>query len=126
VRRCACGCERLLQAVAPALAAGLGIYLPLLAANCLLLASAGGGAMGETIAEAAGRGAAFAAALALLALVREALGLGTITLFPIGSFRGVWRLPGFAPAAVLAAAPGALLLLGYLGALLRRLGRGRP
>jgi electron transport complex protein RnfE len=117
--------QRFLWAFAPTLTGRLGIYLPLLAVNCLLLGSAGAGAsasarsFSEEVLEAAGRGAAFAAGLAMLALLREALGAGTITLFPIGSFGGVLRIRGLPPARVLAAAPGALLLLGYLGALAR-------
>jgi electron transport complex protein RnfE len=111
--------QRFLWAFAPTHAAGLGIYLPLLAVNCLLLASSASGSLAESVAEAAGRGAAFAVGLGLLALVREALGAGTITLFPIGSFEGVLHLRGLPPARVLAAAPGALLVLGYLSALSR-------
>lgn len=111
--------QRFLWAFAPTQAAGLGIYLPLLAVNCLLLASSASGSMVQSVAEAAGRGAAFAAGLGLLALVREVLGAGTITLFPIGAFGGVLHLRGLPPARVLAAAPGALLVLGYLGALSR-------
>jgi electron transport complex protein RnfE len=117
--------QRFLWAVAPTLVAGLGVYLPLLAVNCLLLGSAGAGTLSESLLDAAGRGAAFAAALAALALLREALGAGTVTLFPIGSFRGVWRIRGLMPARVLAAAPGALLLLGYASALARRRSRRR-
>jgi electron transport complex protein RnfE len=111
--------QRFLWAFAPLRAAGLGIYLPLLAVNCLLLCSPASGSLGRSAAEAAGRGAAFAAGLVLLALVREVLGFGTITFFPIGSFGGVLRLGGLPPARALAAAPGALLVLGYLGALSR-------
>ena len=51
--------------------------------------------------------------------------------FPWGGVRppgrkGSTTLAGISPAAALAAAPGALLLLGYLGALLRRPGWVRP
>jgi electron transport complex protein RnfE len=109
--------QRFLWAFAPTHV--LGIYLPLLAVNCLLLASSASGSLGQSVAEAAGRGAAFAVGLGLLALVREVLGAGTITLFPIGSFGGVLHLRGLPPARVLAAAPGALLVLGYLSALSR-------
>jgi electron transport complex protein RnfE len=118
--------QRLLWAAAPGLGSGLGIYLPLLAVNCLVLGSAGASSAVLAAREAAGRGAAFAAALAVIALVREVLGAGTITLFPIGSFAGVLRLRGLAPARVLAAAPGALLLLGYAAALARGRERRRP
>ena len=109
--------QRFLWAFAPTLTAGLGIYLPLLAVNCLLLGSAGAGSLSDGVLEAAGRGAAFAAGLALIALLREVLGAGTVTLFPIGSFGGVLRIRGLLPARVLTAAPGALLVLGYLSAL---------
>jgi electron transport complex protein RnfE len=118
--------QRFLWAFTPTLAAGLGIYLPLLAVNWLLLASFASGSLAESVAEAAGRGAAFAAGLGLLALVREVLGAGTITLFPVGSFRGVLHLRGLSSARVLAAAPGALLVLGYLSALSRRWIGRRP
>lgn len=111
--------QRFLWVLAPTLGAGLGIYLPLLAVNCLLLGSAGAGSLSQGALEAAGRGAAFAVALACLALVREVLGAGTITLFPVGRFGGVLSIRGLPPARVLAAAPGALLLLGYASALAR-------
>jgi electron transport complex protein RnfE len=112
--------QRFLWALAPTLGAGLGIYLPLLAVNCLLLGSAGARSVSQGALEAAGRGAAFAAALVCLALVREVLGAGTITLFPVGHFGGVVSIRGLPPARVLAAAPGALLLLGYAAAVVRR------
>jgi electron transport complex protein RnfE len=112
--------QRFLWALAPTLGAGLGVYLPLLAVNCLLLGSAGARSVWQGVLEAAGRGAAFAAALVCLALVREVLGAGTITLFPVGHFAGVVSLHGLPPARVLAAAPGALLLLGYATAMVRR------
>ena len=117
--------QRFLWAFAPTFTAPLGVYLPLLSVNCLLLGSAGAGSFSDGLLEAAGRGAAFAVGLSLLALVREGLGAGTITLFPIGSFGGVLSIGGLPPARVLAAAPGALLVLGYLSALARRRGRGR-
>jgi electron transport complex protein RnfE len=60
-----------------------------------------------------------------LALVREVLGAGTITLFPVGHFRGLVSIRGLPPARVLAAAPGALLLLGYASALVRRWKAGK-
>jgi len=111
--------HRFLWAFAPTLTAGLGIYLPLLAVNCLVLGSSGLGSIGQAARESAGSGAAFAVALVVIALAREVLGAGTITLFPIGLFRGVLHIRGLKPARVLAAAPGALLLLGYASALVR-------
>ena len=55
----------------------------------------------------------------MIALVREVFGLGTITLFPIGSFSGVIEIPGLAssPVRVFGLAAGALLVIGFLKAL---------
>ena len=119
--------ERLLTAFAPDQRSALGVYLLLVAVNCLLLgpSASDAGSSGESVLGALGAGAGFSVALVLMALVREVLGAGTITLFPVGPFDGVLEVPGLAPARVLAAAPGALLLLGYLSALVRRLRAGR-
>jgi electron transport complex protein RnfE len=58
----------------------------------------------------------FTLSLVLIAFVREVLGSGTITLFPIGSFEGVIRIPGLveSPVRILSLAAGALLVMGYL------------
>ncbi|MDA3835552.1 MAG: electron transport complex subunit RsxE, partial [Spirochaetales bacterium] len=54
----------------------------------------------------------------LIALVREVLGSGTITLFSVGSFGGVISIPGLvtSPMRVLSLSAGALLVMGYLKA----------
>jgi electron transport complex protein RnfE len=58
----------------------------------------------------------FTFALLLISFVREVLGVGTITLFPMGSFDGVIEVPVLvdSPARVFALAAGALLVMGYL------------
>ncbi len=60
----------------------------------------------------------FALGLTLIAVIRELLGSGTITLFAVGNFDGVIRIPWFYnnPIRVMSLAPGALLLMGYLKA----------
>jgi len=119
------GCDLLLRAVLPSLRAQLGIYVQLVAVNCLLTGRclAGSGSLSETLRPALGQAGGYCLALLLLAAVREVLGAGTLTLFPAGSFSGVLRGPGLAeqPAGLLLLAPGALLLLGYLSALLNGL-----
>jgi electron transport complex protein RnfE len=121
-----------MQAYLPALRQQLGVYLQLLAVNCLILGLverlARSRSLSRCLRLAAGQGAGFTLALLLIALVREVLGSGTITLFPLGSFGGVIRVPGLSlyPVRVLSLAAGALLLLGYLAALAGRLmARGR-
>ena len=63
-------------------------------------------------------GIGFTMSLSFIALIREVIGAGTITLFPIGSFSGTITLPGLSasPVRVMTLAAGALLLMGYLKA----------
>jgi electron transport complex protein RnfE len=109
-----------LLAVAPAASASLGIYAPLIAVNCLVLGRGVPGparrTIGSAVLAAAGRGIGFAAALVLIALARETLGAGTITLFPVGAFGGTIDLPFLVeqPVRALGMAGGGLLCLGYL------------
>ncbi|MBQ0072170.1 MAG: electron transport complex subunit RsxE, partial [Spirochaetales bacterium] len=56
--------------------------------------------------------------LTFIALIREVFGNGTITLFAIGSWDGVIKVPGLSssPIRVFAVSAGALLVMGYLKA----------
>ena len=110
--------EAALLSLAPAASAALGIYAPLVAVNLLVLDGGGGGraSAARAAAGALGRAVLFSAALVIVSLVREGLGAGTLTLFPVGSFRGtivIGRLPN-EPIRALGLAGGALLCLGYL------------
>ena len=61
-------------------------------------------------------GIGFTIGLLIISLVREVLGAGTITLFPVGTFDGVIEIPGLvdAPARIFGLSPGALLVMGFL------------
>jgi electron transport complex protein RnfE len=63
-------------------------------------------------------GVGFTMSLILIALIREVFGSGTITLFAIGNFNGVLKIPVLYqwPVRVISLAAGALLLMGYLKA----------
>jgi electron transport complex protein RnfE len=117
--------EAALLVQAPSVSASLGIYAPLIAVNCLVLGfdlpGTSRSAPGASVAAALRRGIGFAMALVLIALVREVIGAGTITLFPIASFGGTIAIPGLVeqPARALGGAGGALLCLGYLAAAAR-------
>jgi len=119
--------EVLLTAYIPEAIAGMGIYAPLIAVNCLVLSGAERATRAETVAngvaDAVASGFGFACCLVLIALVREVLGAGTITLFPVGSFGGTIAVPGLScdPIRALGLAGGGLLCLGYLAAALRSL-----
>ena len=103
----------LLQVLAPNRAQALGIYLPLIAVNCLLLTRtesiAAHHTPGYALLDALSAGVGYALALLVLGAVREALGSGSL-----------WGVPLFGgkihPALLLAAPCGGFLLLGGLSA----------
>ena len=122
--------ELVLLVVAPEASASLGIYAPLIAVNCLVLvraAAASGAGLARAATDGLKSGLGFALCLLLIAIVRESLGAGTITLFPMGDFDGTLVIPLLSadPARALGYAGGALLCLGYLAAVVRSLGRRR-
>jgi electron transport complex protein RnfE len=88
--------------------------------NCLVLGRGVPGparpTLGSAVLAAAGRGVGFGAALLLIALVRESLGAGTITLFAVGTFAGTIEIPSLVgqPVRAIGFAGGGLLCLGYL------------
>ncbi|MFA7560292.1 MAG: electron transport complex subunit RsxE [Sphaerochaeta sp.] len=114
--------EMLMHAFAPAVNAALGVYLPLIVVNCIILGRAEAFASKNTVMDSAldaiGMSIGFALGLTLIALIREVLGAGTITLFALGSFNGVIEVPWLVdnPFRVMSLAPGALLLMGFLKA----------
>ena len=79
--------EMLLRKFVPALYDALGIYLPLIVVNCIILARAEAFAstnkVGDSVLDGLGMGLGFTLALLLLGVIREFLGSGT---FFVGSF----------------------------------------
>ncbi len=122
-----------LLAVAPAASAALGIYAPLIAVNFLVVGRSGPRPSGVSLPRSAlcalRKAAWFAGGLVTIALVREALGAGTITLFPAGRFGGTISISPLLdqPVRALGFAGGGLLCLGYIVAAVRAfLGRKGP
>lgn len=133
----ATGAQLLLRAYAPGAAEALGLYLPVLAVNCLVTCRAESAARGEppgsALLSALLDGAVLAAVMVVIAAVREVLGRGTLTLFPAGRFPGTVVVPGLAgaPARAVLLGAGALVAAGYAAGLLslfrgRTRGGGRP
>ena len=125
--------EIVLLAFAPAASASLGIYAPLIAVNCLVLsgidASSRSDSVRGSLLTTAARGIGFAAALVVIALVREVLGAGTITLFPIARFSGTVAIPALSadPARAFGLAGGGFVCLGFLAGAVRAVARrARP
>jgi electron transport complex protein RnfE len=128
------GVDLLMTRYAPVMRERLGIFVPLIVVNCLILGRASAvysrATPGRATADALGFGVGFLLALTAIAAVRESLGAGTITLFPVGSFSGVVEIPALvdSPMRVFGLAAGAFLVVGYLHAAftltLRRRSRG--
>jgi len=107
--------ELLLKAYLPDLNKTLGIYIPLIVVNCIILARAESFASKNkpisSFADGIGMGLGFTAALIIMGAVREFLGNGTI-------FGGLSLSEAFPRTIMIILPPGAFLTLGSLMALL--------
>jgi electron transport complex protein RnfE len=115
--------DLLLGFFAPDAHSALGLYVPLLAVNCLVTGrsemAARGQPVGRALLAALGAGLGLAACFTVIAAAREALGFGTLTLFPVGGFTGTLVIAPLAasPARAVTFACGGFLAAGYLAAL---------
>ena len=107
--------QMLVKAFAPAVDEALGIYLPLITVNCIILGRAEGYAGSNGVLasafDAIGMGAGFTAVLVLMAGVRELLGAGAFAGIPLLS----------TPAAILILPPGGFFIYGCMIALANKL-----
>ena len=111
--------ELLMEAYVPAVYESLGIFIPLIVVNCIILGRAEAYANKHTPGLAAmdglGMGLGFTVALTLAALIREILGSGTAF--------GAQVLPeGVEPIAVFVQPPGAFLIIALLIIILNAIG----
>lgn len=103
--------DLLLQAFMPELSKSLGLFIPLIVVNCIILARAEAFANKNNILTSAidglSMGLGFTAALLAMSVIREILGSGTIMGYSVfGS--------GFQPALLMALAPGGFITLGCI------------
>lgn len=113
--------QLIINAYLPALNATLGIFIPLIVVNCVLLgraeAFAGKNGVLDSICDGLGCGIGFTFALTLLGSVRELLGTGR--LFDIVIYPEDYGMLLFV------LAPGAFLALGYLIAIVNKLRKSK-
>lgn len=106
-----------MQAFVPALYKSLGIFIPLIVVNCIVLGRAEAFASKNTILSSAidgiGIGLGFTFALVLLGSIREILGSGMLFNFTV--------YPENYVTLIFVLAPGAFIVLGYLIALINRI-----
>lgn len=112
------------HAYVPSLYESLGIYLPLIVVNCIILgraeAFASKNPVVSSIADALGVSIGFFLALLIISFLRESLGTGSVSLFGVNLF----TLPvlGENPMTLFILPPGAFLIMALLLALFRRMG----
>lgn len=112
--------QMLVKAFVPALDSALGIFLPLIVVNCIILGRAEAFAAKNTvpfaIADGLGMGLGFTMSLTFLGSIREVFGAGTLFGTPV-----MWE--GFRPFSVMVEAPGAFLCLGLILAAMNLINR---
>lgn len=113
--------DLLMKAYLPELSESLGIFIPLIVVNCIILgraeAFASKNGVIDSIADGLGSGFGFTLALSLIATVREICGAGTLTVWGDIAFKGI--NPGPITLAILPA--GGFISLGLLLALINRI-----
>ncbi len=103
--------EMIMAAYQPALFRALGIFVPLIVVNCIILgraeAFASKNSIWPAIIDAWGMGVGFTFALVMIATVREILGNGTWLNMPVAP-------AGFEPVLLMMLAPGAFITMGLI------------
>ena len=104
--------EFLLKAYIPVLSESLGVYIPLIVVNCIILGRAESFASKNepiiSIFDGLGMGLGFTVGLTAIGLIREILGAGTF--FDIPVLANI----GYTPMTIFIMAPGAFLVLAFL------------
>ena len=113
--------QLLIQAYSPALDKSLGIFLPLIVVNCIILGRAemyaNKNKVLPSIVDGLGMGVGFTVALLLMGIIRELLGAGTVFGIPITA--------GFMPPIIIfILPPGGFFVFGMLIALANRISEG--
>lgn len=110
--------DLVMQAYVPSLYATLGIFIPLIVVNCIVLgraeAFASKNSVWSSFVDGAGMGLGFTMALGVLGTIREILGSGSIMGYKFIEGDGIL---------VFILAPGAFIALGYLIAVVNRINK---
>ncbi len=114
--------DLLMQAYTPQLYSALGIYIPLIVVNCIILGRAEAYASRNepllATLDGVGMGLGFTLALIVIGFLRELIGAGTIlddTALKI-------TIPNYVPVAMFVKPPGAFLIIGFIIAIMNFVG----
>ena len=109
--------DLLIQGFLPALSASLGVFIPLIVVNCIVLgraeAFASKNPVFDSLLDGLGMGIGFTISLVLIAAVREVLGAG--------SFMGFTFIPSNYNMLLFVLAPGAFIVYGFVMAAVRQI-----
>jgi len=107
--------ELVMAAYTPALHKELGIFIPLIVVNCIILGRAEAYASRNSpimsIADGIGEGIGFLFALVLISSIRELLGAGSLWGYQLAKWTDITAIK---PASIMILPPGAFLLIGLL------------
>jgi len=109
--------DLIIQGFLPALSASLGVFIPLIVVNCIVLgraeAFASKNPVLDSLLDGLGMGIGFTISLVLIAAVREVLGAG--------SFMGFTFIPSHYNMLLFVLAPGAFIVYGFVMAAVRQI-----
>ena len=110
-----------MKAYTPALSRSLGVFVPLIVVNCIVMgraeAFAGKNTVLASLLDGIGMSCGFTMIITLIGTIRELLGNGTVFGFPI--------MPrGYQPFLIMILPPGAFLVIGFLMALHQKSTKG--
>ena len=107
-----------LQAFLPALSASLGVFIPLIVVNCIVLGRAEAFASKNSVAASAVdglcQGIGYTAALIIVCVIRELLGKGTFGGGILNGGEGIRLIPAQFPAMQMVMPVGGFLVLGFV------------
>lgn len=112
--------QLVLQAYVPSLYDALGVFLPLIVVNCIIMgrveAFASKNTVGDSILDALGMGVGYTIVMVLISLVRELLGGGTLL---AGTALKIEIIPETFRIGLFNSAPGGFLVFGIIGAIVQ-------
>ena len=110
--------DLLLQAFLPALSESLGMFIPLIVVNCIILGRAEAFASKNTVLASAldglFQGIGYTVALVIMCVIRELLGSGTFGAGVLNGGEGIRILPEGVPAMQMVMPVGGFLVLGFV------------
>ena len=112
--------QMVLQAYVPALYSALGVFLPLIVVNCIIMgrveAFASKISIGDSVLDALGMGVGYTIVMVAISLIRELFGAGTLL---AGTALKIEIIPEVYRIGLLNSAPGGFIVFGIIGAIVQ-------